>query len=170
MLRQAIEKMGNIPDELSQCFEKPRRLNSRPQLFDITSLLYLTLRRFKKAIFIVVDGLDELGEKGFELQRILRQQELTPARIMITSRYRSKLHSESADASLIDLALRPKDSLDHDMRLFIQAIISSHIIRLVGPDVESRKRIEEFILEHSMGSYVLLNFLYNLSLRTVHEV
>lgn len=158
LLRQAIQQDGNMPNEIRVWFKDAMKYNSLPTLSEIKAVLFGKFRSTKNSAYIIIDGLDELQSQNREIITILRDElaESSTLRIMVTSRHGPGLVELSSNSPVINI----DEHLDRtiDFRIFVSAKIANnkHLSRVIGSDSALRKEIDDWLIECSMGLYVLI--------------
>ncbi len=143
LLKQLIQALKLVPDQIKDLYEASMRNHSRPKQGDLSNVLRTELRRFRK-VFIVVDALDEYSESETAQESLVDElQSLREiSNLMVTSRPVSPFIAAFDDAMHIVV------SADNaDVRRYLTSQMSS-----LPTCVRNKPALQELIVQTITGA------------------
>ncbi|CZR60294.1 uncharacterized protein PAC_10190 [Phialocephala subalpina] len=157
LLRQAIQHTGVVPAQVRECFKRLQSLNLPPALSEIERMFFETLRSTKRAVYTIIDGLDELPGPRTKILEVLRKLTagFQPARVMVTSRRETDIVNLQTPDTLTISIDGQIGRIDNDIRTFVRQNLKnfSAFPQLDPTDDPLRLEIEELVVRKSQGIF-----------------
>lgn len=152
LLQQLLRSKPQVPEDVISLYRRHSKAGTRPSRKELTELLHNQFRSFSE-IFLVVDALDEIPEKGGEresfMDDIRRFRDIHQnIRILITSRRLVDIETDFAGESFIEVR-----AIQTDIETYVEDGISKarRLRLLIRADHSIRQRIKERIVSNSRG-------------------
>ena len=155
LLKQLLEQLEAVPDELLEFEEKSRKDGGRMNLTvdDCIRLIEKTYDSFDR-VFFLFDALDECPEFDGDNEEIRFKMISTikilsrSASVFMTSRSYLKTSVATQDCSIVEIR-----ATDSDIRTFVNACIADHVRlrRMVEKDGGLQEKVENSICSRAQG-------------------
>ncbi|KAG2415546.1 hypothetical protein HFD88_006737 [Aspergillus terreus] len=156
ILRQLVETLPSIPDEVAQL----HRANRDPSLLEIFDMLSSAIENHN-TVFIVIDALDECSPESLSefLDAVQRLQDLG-ARFMLTSRFNTLIEGRFRDVDkcfFLEIL-----AADKDMEAYIARNFDFTIFYQIPDESSEIERFKQVVIRAAKGMFLLVRLFLNL--------
>ncbi|RWA06648.1 hypothetical protein EKO27_g8459 [Xylaria grammica] len=153
LLKQLIQRRAVLPDHVRGLYKKNLQTTTHLGLDELTRALVQEMTAFS-SVFVVIDALDECPERGNTRARLLTEVQKLPqnARILITSRYSSKIEGKFENVLRIDIR-----ETDDDVKRYVEARIEKEtsLAKHVRPIPALMEDMTKTVIQNSQGMFLL---------------
>ena len=126
LLKQLLQARNSVPENVKALYEKHRGGYSRTTQIELSSLLRVELRRYRKA-FIIIDALDEYSESDNERDSLLAEPQALKSvtDMMLTSRIVSPFVDAFQSAIRVPITANNRRFLERQIPTLAKCVKSS---------------------------------------------
>ncbi len=116
LLKQLVQRIGQLPKQVDELYERSVRINSKPSTKEILDTLLSSLPKDAR-IFVVIDAIDECSESyRYSILELVSKLQRESARIFVTCR--PHIEPSAAEGEVwkqVEIAAQ-----EEDIRLFFE--------------------------------------------------